>query len=106
MVHDIVYPSSLTMTDDQDQLKKNTYMSFRATLGVSQEEYAVLLRNAFMQIGSDRTVTKKSISDWETGRHKPRLTPEETYMMCLVSRCSLEQLAEASRNAEKKEKNT
>ena len=74
-----------------------TLMQLRRRLDVSQEEFAALLADAFRRIGSDRKVTKKSVSDWETGRHKPRFTPEETLEVCQILQCTLNELAEATK---------
>lgn len=73
-------------------------MCLRRNINVTQEEFAALLTVAFKRLGSSRKVTKKSVSDWETGRHKPRFTPEETLVTCQILQCSLPDLAEASRN--------
>jgi DNA-binding transcriptional regulator YiaG len=73
-------------------------MSLRKNIDVTQEEFAALLSAAFKRLGSSRKVTKKSVSDWETGRHKPRFTPEETLATCSILQCSLSELAEASAN--------
>lgn len=73
-------------------------MSLRKNINVTQEEFAALLTVAFKLIGSSRKVTKKSVSDWETGRHKPRFTPEETLATCNILSCTLSELAEASKN--------
>lgn len=75
-----------------------TIMSLRKNINVTQEELAALLTVAFKLIGSSRKVTKKSVSDWETGRHKPRFSPEETLATCNVLCCTLPELAEASMN--------
>jgi len=75
-----------------------TIASLRKNINVTQEELAALLTVAFKLIGSSRKVTKKSVSDWETGRHKPRFTPEETLAACNVLSCTLPELAEASKN--------
>lgn len=68
----------------------------------SQVEFARKLREAFQNIKSDRKVTKKSVQDWVAGTHKPRWTPEETYEACKILECTLEELAEASRNTANK----
>jgi len=75
-----------------------TIASLRKNINVTQEELAALLTVAFKLIGSSRKVTKKSVSDWETGRHKPRFTPEETLAACNTLSCTLSDLAEASKN--------
>lgn len=71
-------------------------MTLRSRTGLTQEDLAAELSREFKSLGSYRKVTKKSISDWETGRHKPRFTPEETLTVCTVLRCSLAELAKAS----------
>ncbi len=86
----------LTMTDNENYL---TLMELRKRTGLSQEAFAEKVRDAFTKIGSSRSLTKKSVSDWETGRHKPTLTPEETFEVCRLLNCSIQELAEASRQA-------
>lgn len=83
-------------------LSKSTLMELIASKCESQVRFAQLLSQAFEQINSDRKVTKKSVQDWVAGNHKPRWTPEETYEVCKVLGCSLEELAEASKNSVKK----
>lgn len=75
---------------------KISFAMLRSRTGLTQEELARALADTFKRIGSDRKVTKKSVSDWETGRHKPRFTPEETLEVCNLLGCSLSELAEAS----------
>jgi transcriptional regulator with XRE-family HTH domain len=84
--------------DQQDQVRI-TFMTLRSRTGFTQEDLAAELSKEFKALGSYRKVTKKSISDWETGRHKPRFTPEETLAVCTVLQCSLLELAKASRFA-------
>jgi DNA-binding transcriptional regulator YiaG len=76
-----------------------SFMTLRSRTELTQEDLAALLSREFKVLGSYRKVTKKSISDWETGRHKPRFTPEETLAVCTVLKCSLSELADASRLA-------
>lgn len=90
--------SSIFMTDTTTNSPKIlTLMSLRKRRGnISQEDFAAAMSEAFKQIGSDRKVTKQSVSDWERGVVKPRLTPEETLVFCRVVGCTLDELAEAS----------
>jgi DNA-binding XRE family transcriptional regulator len=74
-------------------------MTLRSRTGLTQEDLAAQLSREFKALGSYRKVTKKSISDWETGRHKPRFTPEETLAVCTTLQCSLAELAGASQFA-------
>lgn len=76
-----------------------TFMTLRSRTGLTQEDLAAELTKQFKILGSYRKVTKKSISDWETGRHKPRFTPEETLAVCFIMQCSLNELAKASQSA-------
>ncbi len=76
-----------------------TFMTLRSRTGLTQEDLAAELTKEFKALGSYRKVTKKSISDWETGRHKPRFTPEETLAVCFIMQCSLDELAKASQSA-------
>lgn len=76
-----------------------TFMTLRSRTGFTQEDLAAQLSREFKSLGSYRKVTKKSISDWETGRHKPRFTPEETLAVCTILGCSLDELAKASQFA-------
>jgi transcriptional regulator with XRE-family HTH domain len=76
-----------------------TFMTLRSRTGLTQEDLAAQLSREFKSLGSYRKVTKKSISDWETGRHKPRFTPEETLAVCTILGCSLDELAKASQLA-------
>jgi DNA-binding transcriptional regulator YiaG len=76
-----------------------TFMTLRSRTGLTQEDLAAELTKEFKALGSYRKVTKKSVSDWETGRHKPRFTPEETLAVCFVMQCSLHELAKASQSA-------
>lgn len=79
------------MTTDQI-----SFVGLRSRTGLTQEDLAAVLSKEFKALGSHRKVTKKSISDWETGRHKPRFTPEETLAVCTIMQCSLNELAGAS----------
>lgn len=95
IIHADVYTSinDVEQNQDQDQI---TFMTLRSRTGLTQEDLAAQLSREFKALGSYRKVTKKSISDWETGRHKPRFTPEETLAVCTVLECSLNELARAS----------
>jgi len=81
------------LEQNQDQI---TFATLRSRTGLSQEDLAARLSKEFELLGSYRKVTKKSVSDWETARHKPRFTPEETLAVCTILRCSLNELAKAS----------
>lgn len=83
---------------NQEQ-ERVTFMTLRLRTGLTQEDLAAQLSREFKALGSYRKVTKKSISDWETGRHKPRFTPEETLAVCDILGCSLHELAKASQSA-------
>lgn len=99
IIHANVYTSindDVEQNQDQDQV---TFMTLRSRTGLTQEDLAAQLSREFKALGSYRKVTKKSISDWETGRHKPRFTPEETLAVCTILGCSLNELARASRFA-------
>jgi DNA-binding transcriptional regulator YiaG len=80
-------------TNQEDQVI--TFMTLRSRTGLTQEDLAALLSREFKALGSYRKVTKKSVSDWETGRHQPRFTPEETLAVCSTLQCSLAELAKA-----------
>lgn len=93
IIHVGVYMSINDVEQNQEQI---TFMTLRSRTGLTQEDLAAQLSREFKALGSYRKVTKKSISDWETGRHKPRFTPEETLAVCTVLECSLNELARAS----------
>ena len=40
-------------------------------------------------------VTVQTISNWETGRNRPRLDPVQMLALCQILQCSLEELADA-----------
>jgi DNA-binding transcriptional regulator YiaG len=84
---------------EQTQPTIISFMTLRSRTGLTQEDLAAELSREFKSLGSYRKVTKKSISDWETGRHKPRFTPEETLAVCNILQCSLDELAGASQFA-------
>ncbi|WP_368012143.1 helix-turn-helix transcriptional regulator [Laspinema palackyanum] len=77
-------------------------MSLRARVDLTQEELATELSRRFLMIGSNRKVTKKSVSDWETGRHSPRFTPPETLEVCDTLKCDLVELALAVKSSPSK----
>jgi DNA-binding transcriptional regulator YiaG len=84
-------------TNQEDQVI--TFMTLRHRTGLTQEDLAAQLSREFYALGSHRKVTKKSVSDWETGRHKPRFTPQETLVVCSTLQCSLAELARACQPA-------
>lgn len=96
IIHVDVYTSINDVEQNQDQ-DRITFMTLRSRTGLTQEDLAAQLSREFKALGSYRKVTKKSISDWETGRHKPRWTPEETLIVCSILGCSLNELARAFR---------
>lgn len=65
----------------------------RRQKGLSQERFASELAARLRAAGSSRLVTTKTISDWENGRHLPKLSPAETLEIVRYLGCSLEQLA-------------
>jgi DNA-binding XRE family transcriptional regulator len=94
-----VYTSSKDVKNQDQENPQITFMTLRSRTGLTQEDLAAQLSREFKALGSHRKVTKKSISDWETGRHKPRFTPEETLAVCATLHCSLDELAKASQFA-------
>ena len=60
-------------------------MELRRRARITQQELA-----AAIGLRSDQTV-----SDWESGKRIPRLTPEQTYVICQVLNCSLEEFKNA-----------
>lgn len=59
----------------------------RKRLDLTQKEVAEA-------IGAD----DQTISNWEQGKSKPKLDPAQTFALCKVLRCSLEELASAITN--------
>lgn len=58
------------------------------------------------QVADAVGVTVQTISNWETGESKPRLSPEQTLALCEVLQCSLKELVAATKNSPKeKEQN-
>jgi DNA-binding XRE family transcriptional regulator len=98
IIHVDVYTSINDVEQNQDR-DLISFMTLRSRTGLTQEDLAAQLSREFKVLGSYRKVTKKSISDWETGRHKPRFTPEETLAVCTILGCSLNELAKASQFA-------
>jgi len=47
------------------------------------------------QVADFVCVTDQTVSNWETGRSEPRLTPKQTLSLCRILQCSLEELVEA-----------
>ena len=99
IIHIDVYTSINGVGENHQDREPVTFMTLRSRTGLTQEDLAAQLSREFKSLGSYRKVTKKSISDWETGRHKPRFTPEETLAVCTILRCSLDELAKASQLA-------
>ncbi len=99
IIHSNVYTSSKDVENQDQENPQITFMTLRSRTGLTQEDLAAQLSREFKALGSYRKVTKKSISDWETGRHKPRFTPEETLVVCATLQCSLAELAKASQVA-------
>lgn len=44
------------------------------------------------QVAEVVSVTVQTVSNWETGRSEPKLTPEQTLLLCRILQCSLEEL--------------
>lgn len=44
------------------------------------------------QVAQAVGVTDQTVSNWEQGVYKPRLTPAQTLALCQILRCSLEEL--------------
>ncbi len=44
------------------------------------------------QVAQAVGVTDQTVSNWEIGVYKPRLTPAQTLALCHVLKCSLEEL--------------
>jgi len=99
IIHVDVYTLSKDVKNQDQENPQITFMTLRSRTGLTQEDLAAQLSREFKALGSYRKVTKKSISDWETGRHKPRFTPEETLVVCATLQCSLDELAKASQFA-------
>lgn len=76
------------MEETQDLL---TFMKLRERVGLTQRELAQSLG-----------VTVTTISAWENGRHEPKLTILQVKQLMEVLDCSLEDLAEAVQNANRK----
>jgi len=66
-------------------------LKLRTRLGLTQRQVA-------QAVG----VTDQTISNWETGTYKPRLTPEQTLALCQALQCSLEELVAATRDTQQK----
>lgn len=43
-------------------------------------------------------VDDQTISNWEQGKSKPKLDPAQTFALCTILQCSLEELASAMTN--------
>lgn len=62
----------------------------RKRAGLSVEMVAVKLNK-----------TSSTIHNWESGRHKPNLEPDEMLDLCELYNCTLKDLAEAVKGTEK-----
>lgn len=60
------------------------FMELRKRAKITQREVSVAL-----------DVRQGTVSDWERGKHLPRLTPAETLKLINLLGCTLEELAEA-----------
>ncbi|WP_309143876.1 helix-turn-helix transcriptional regulator [Oscillatoria sp. HE19RPO] len=76
------------MEENQDLL---TFMKLRERVGLTQRELAQYMG-----------VTVTTISAWENGRHEPKLTIQQMKRLMEILDCSLEDLAEAVQNANRK----
>ncbi|WP_088890510.1 helix-turn-helix transcriptional regulator [Leptolyngbya ohadii] len=47
------------------------------------------------QVADCVCVTDQTVSNWETGRSEPKLTPKQTLALCKILQCSLEELVAA-----------
>ena len=65
-------------------LVNKSFMELRKRAKITQREVSVAL-----------DVRQGTVSDWERGKHLPRLTPSETLKLVSLLGCSLEELAEA-----------
>ncbi len=45
-------------------------------------------------------VTDQTVSNWETGVYKPRLTPKQTRALCVILNCTLDELVAATEDDE------
>lgn len=52
------------------------------------------------QVAQAVGVTDQTVSNWEQGVYKPRLTPTQTLALCQVLQCSLEELASITSNGD------
>ncbi|WP_013334720.1 helix-turn-helix transcriptional regulator [Gloeothece verrucosa] len=46
------------------------------------------------QVANELGVTDQTVSNWETGQRKPRLSSTQWLKLCQLFQCSLEDLAE------------
>mgnify|MGYP002777166840 FL=1 len=67
-------------------------MKLRERVGKTQREVALELN-----------VTTQTISNWETGQRVPRLTPKQTYDLCKILDCTLEDLIDGLSDLEDSE---
>ena len=51
------------------------------------------------QVAQAVGVTDQTVSNWEVGIYKPRLTPAQTLALCHVLECSLEELVAVTSDA-------
>lgn len=63
--------------------KKDQFVLRRKELGITQEEIAKALN-----------LNPRAISDWENGRHKPRLSFRQTAILCDMLKMSVHELAD------------
>jgi len=47
------------------------------------------------QVADSICITDQTVSNWETGRSEPKLTPKQILSLCKILQCSLEELVEA-----------
>ena len=67
----------------ETELSKS-FMELRKKAGVTQR-----------QIANALDVRQGTVSDWETGKHMPRLSPSEMLVLTEMLKCSLTELAQA-----------
>ncbi len=84
------------LTRMKKKLDEHSFMNLYQRAGFSQKEFAEILTRRFIEIGSERKITPKSIREWNNGKFEPRLTPRETLEMCLLLQCNLYDLVLAT----------
>ena len=80
----------------EKKLDEHSFTNLYQRAGFSQKEFAETLTRRFVEIGSDRKITPKSIREWNNRKFEPRLTPRETLEMCLLLQCNLYDLVLAT----------